>query len=270
MRGTLVAAAVLASGCISDNFGIFIPATTDRYELPDNHIPAARLEEQTLATSDGEALAAILALQAAPAAAPTVVFLHGQGGNIDDAWAWVMRLWDRGYNVEIVDYRGYGKSTGEPTEAGLYLDADTLFADAAADARLDAARLVIWGYSLGTGVASHLAVGAPARALVLEAPFTSMTDMVEQSSPYSIPAAWYTDTELDTLGRVGDIAMPIVVAHGSADRRIPYWMGERVYAAAHDPKRFVRVEGAGHGGVLKRGGDAIIAAARDMDAAAAP
>ena len=266
----LLAAASAASGCLSDGFGIFWPVATDAYELPDNHIPASLLEERTLRATDEVELASVWAWQPEPAAAPTAAFFHGQGGNIDDAWPWVMALWDRGYNVAVVDYRGFGKSRGEPSEAGLYDDAAVFFAAVAASPRLDPSRIVLWGHSLGSAVASYLALTAPARALVLEAPFTSIRDMVEGSSPYAVPADWFTRTSFDTLGRIGDIDLPLVVAHGTDDRRIPYWMGKKVYERAREPKRFVRVRGAGHSDVLRRAGDAILAAVAELAPAAVP
>lgn len=266
----LIALAVSGAGCLGPGFGIYLPVRTEAYELPDNHIPAGALEELAIDTPDGERLAAMLALHGDAVARPTAVFLHGQGGNLDDAWPWVMALWDLGYDVGAVDYRGYGKSTGEPTEDGLYTDARVFYDALAADPRVDPARLVIWGHSMGTGVASHLALEAPARALVLEAPFTSMRDMVEESSPYAVPAEWFTDAVFDTEGRIAAVDMPLVVAHGTDDLRIPYWMGVAVYDAAREPKRFVRASGATHNDVVEREGDAMVARLGEMDAGAAP
>ncbi len=263
-------ALLLAAGCLPRDLGVFMPITTDRYTFPENHIPTDLIEERALTAADGVTLAAVLALQPAPAARPTAVYLHGQSSNIDVAWPDVQRLWDAGYNVAVVDYRGYGKSQGEPSEEGLYLDASAAFALAAADPRLDPARLVIWGHSLGTAVASHLALEAPAALLVMMAPFTSMTEMVERSSPYGIPADWNTDAEFDTLSRIGSVSMPVVVAHGTDDRRVPTWMGEEVYAAAKDPKRLVLVSGAGHDDVLERGLTAIVAASAELVPSSVP
>ncbi len=142
-----------------------------------NHVPVALLEELALTTVDGVHVAAVLARQETGPLRPTVLYLHGQDADIDDAWASVQRLWDRGYHVLALDYRGFGRSGGDPSEAGLYLDAEAAFAAVMADARLAPGGVVIWGHSLASGVASHLALTSPAAALVLEAPFTSMTDM---------------------------------------------------------------------------------------------
>jgi pimeloyl-ACP methyl ester carboxylesterase len=267
---SLAAPLLLLAGCLPEGFGVFLPERTDRYALPGNEIPAPLLEELALVAEDGVALAAMLARQEASAAAPTVVYLHGQSGNLDDYWGDVQRLWRAGYNVLALDYRGYGKSGGEPSEAGLYLDAAAAFAAARGHAALDPDRLVVWGYSLGTGVASHLALSAPAALLVLEAPFTSLAAMVEGASPYAIEPDWFTDVRFDTLGRIDELALPLVVVYGEEDRRVPRWMAEAVFDAARVPKRFVAVAGAGHSDALERGLEAIVAAAAELAPAAAP
>jgi pimeloyl-ACP methyl ester carboxylesterase len=263
-------AALLALGCLPRDFAVFAPVKTDRYTYPGNHVPLDLLEEHRLAAADGVPIAAITAVQPAPAACPTALYLHGQGTNLDVGWPDVQVLWDAGYNVVAVDYRGYGTSGGEPSEAGLYLDARAALALALGDARLDPDRLVIWGNSLGAAVASELALEAPAAALVMVAPFTSMTDMVELSSPYGIAADWMTDAALDNLSRVGALRLPTVVVHGTDDRRVPTWMGEEVYRAAAEPKRLVLVPGAGHGDVLERGLGGALAALAELAPEGAP
>ena len=261
---------LLALACVPRDFGVFSPIRTDRYTFPGNHVPVELIEERALTTADGVTLAAVLALQRAPGARPTALYLHGQASNIDVAWPDVQRLWDAGYNVAVVDYRGYGRSGGEPSEAGLYLDAQAALDLVVGDARLDASRIALWAHSLGTAVASHLALTAPAALLVLASPFTSMTDMVELSSPYGVPSDWHTDARFDTLSRIGAVAMPLVVVHGTDDRRVPLWMGEQVFAAANEPKRLVAVAGAGHDDVLERGLGAALAACAELVPAAVP
>jgi uncharacterized protein len=258
------------SGCLGSGFAIFLPTKTDHYNLPDNHIPTDHLQQLTVDTADGERLALVVAVHDETTPRPAVLFLHGQGGNIDDAWVKVMQLWDLGFDVAAGDYRGYGMSTGEPGERGLYTDAHALWGSVASDSRFDPARLIIWGHSLGTAVATELALDASANALVLEAPFTSMRAMVEQSSPYGIPSDWFTDAVFDTESRIGNVQIPVVVAHGTDDARIPFWMGERVYSLITAPKRFVRADGAMHDNVLERVGTVIAADLAELDATLAP
>lgn len=264
------AAALLAVACLPRDFGVYAPVKADRYTYPGNRVPVDLLEERRLVAADGVGIAAIVALQPDAGASPTAIFLHGQGTNLDVGWPDVQVLWDAGYNVVAVDYRGYGTSDGEPSEPGLYLDAHAALALALGDARLDPGRIAIWGYSLGAAVASELALDAPAAALVMVAPFTSLTDMVELSSPYAIAADWMTDATFDNLARVGALPLPAVVVHGTDDRRVPTWMGEQVYRAAAEPKRLVLVPGAGHDDVLERGIGGALAALGELAPAAVP
>jgi alpha-beta hydrolase superfamily lysophospholipase len=259
----------LVAGCANPELGIFLPTKTSAYALPGNRIPAALLREGVLESAGGERLAVVSARHGGGASPAVVALLHGQGGNIDDAWERVMRLWDLGFDVSVVDYRGFGKSSGSPSEAGLYLDAAALYASLIAEA--PDVPVVIWGHSLGTGVASHLGVDTPgACALVLESPFTSLTDMVERSSPLGVPADWVTDARFDTLGRIAELKLPLVIAHGTDDARVPFWMGETVYTHAPEPKRFVAAPGARHDDVLAHAGAAVAAALREIAPCAGP
>lgn len=264
----VAATPLLLCGCMEVD--VFVPVKTAAYSLPGNLVPAPLLEEISLTASDAVPLAAIWAFQPDPAGHATAVYLHGQAENLDGAWHRIQVLWSAGYNVLAVDYRGFGRSGGTPSEEGLYRDAEATLLAARGDPRIDGARIVIWGFSLGTGVASWLAAGHEASALVLEAPFTSMWALVERSSPFGIPGDWVTDAEFDTLGRIDGIAMPLVVAYGTGDERIPNWMSRAVYDRALQPKRLVRVEGAGHDEVGPVGIGAIVAGLTEMNAAAGP
>ncbi len=261
MRRALILVAGLLAGCSIDAVVIYSATTTDAYELPDNHIPEAQLERLSIDSTDGVELAAFLATQPDPMGADSVLFLHGQAEHIDAQWETVMGLWDAGFNVMIVDYRGYGMSTGEPSEQGLYDDAAAAHRVLLASA-IDPARITIYGFSMGTGVASHLALEAEARRLVLAAPYTSMSALIEGSTPYTLPAHWLTDVELDTLSRMPRIATPAIVAHGLDDPRIPMWMGRAVFEAARNGHAAIFVDDADHQSINRDARDAIIAAIR--------
>jgi pimeloyl-ACP methyl ester carboxylesterase len=200
---------------------------------------------------------------------PSVLYLHGQGGNLDTYWQWVMALWDAGYNALAIDYRGFGKSDGEASEQGLYDDGKAGLAFLRANGSIDPARIVVFGYSLGTAVATYVAVDSPTAALLLEAPFTSMTEMIEGSSPYPMPADWLTDVDFDTLGRIGALRSPLVVTHGTGDMRVPYRMGRRLFEAAPEPKRFVAVPDAGHQRAFLSATAQVLAALAEVAPAAA-
>lgn len=253
MKGTVLLAATLlgVAGCFS--IDLFMPAKASRYSLPGNHVPAEWIEELSLGTSDGVELAAIWARHPDPKSHPTALYLHGQAEDLDGAWARIQTVWDAGYNVLGLDYRGFGKSGGSPTEQGLVLDARAGLAAVRADARTDPERILIWAFSLGTAVAAQIAPGEQATVLVLEAPFTSLKDMVEDASPFGPPASWVTDVRFDTLSRMGEVTMPVVVAMGAQDSRVPNRMSREVYQKVSSPKRLIVVEGAEHEQVGPKG-----------------
>jgi hypothetical protein len=248
---------VFLSGCVdADGLIVFLPKKADRYEFPDNRIPIDAIEQITLVSADGTRVSAVIVR--GTAGAPWAVYCHGQATNIDGDWSRITALWEQGWSVLAVDYRGYGTSDGEPSEEGLYMDAQAAF-DHALSLGVPPARLTIVGFSMGTAVASHLAGENRAAALVLGAPFTSMGDMVEGSAPGGVPPGWVSEVEMDTLARIGGIGMPLVVAHGEADERIPFRMGEEVFRLAMPPKRFLPYEGVHHN-------DLIVTAAGDIRA----
>jgi uncharacterized protein len=258
MRAVLL---LLVCACIQTDLGLFLATKTDRYALPDNHIPAERLNEITIPSTDGVTLAAFWATQEA-AGSPSVVYLHGQGANLDAYWEWIMALWDRGFQVLAVDYRGFGKSDGAPSEQGLYDDGVSALAHLRGP--LGAGPVLVYGYSLGTAVATYTAVAGVPDALLLEAPFTSMTEMIEGSSPYPMPADWATEIEFNTLGRIGGLAAPLVVTHGRADQRVPFRLGRELFEAAPEPKVFIPVDGTGHSNTFLSQPDVAIAAVRQL------
>lgn len=252
--------ALTLASCELENTLLFRTDRTDRYELPENRIPEMLLEEVDIVTGDGVRIAAIHARQENDVEAPTALVFHGQGGNIDGFWDRVMRLWDEGLNVLIIDYRGYGKSEGEPSELGLYEDGRSAF-QWLLDSGVERERVWLWGISLGTAVASQVAVEQPAALLVLDAPFTSMEDMVGDASPFDLPRDWVIQSEWDTLSRMPRVLAPTVVAHGTGDGIVPFRQGQRVFEAAPTPKRLVAVEGAGHNRLILDHADRILDAA---------
>jgi fermentation-respiration switch protein FrsA (DUF1100 family) len=142
-----------------------------------------------------------------------------------------------------VDYRGYGGSTGQPTERGLMIDAETAYAFAAA--RYPAARIAVWGESLGTGVAVALAAERPVGRLVLEAPFTSTADIAALHYPY-VPVHWLMKDQFRSDEKIGAVKAPLLVLHGGRDPIVPIRFGERLFELAHEPKRFVRFPDGEH------------------------
>ena len=174
--------------------------------------------------------------------APVVLFLHGNAGNIGHRWEKIHILHAIGVSVFIVDYRGYGRSEGRPSEKGIYKDADAAYAyltgrGATAEA------IVPYGESIGGAFAIDLASRKPVRALIVEDTFTSVPAMVRRSLPF-IPA-FCLATRLDSLPKIMRIKAPKLVFHSADDEIVPFEMGEALFQAAPEPKRFVRLRG-GH------------------------
>ena len=192
-------------------------------------------EDILLDTADGER---VVAWHVPPRnERPVVIYLHGNGGALSHRAGRFRALTDDGTGLVAVDYRGYGGSTGHPTEAGLAIDAETAYAFAAA--RYPAERIAIWGESLGTGVAVALAARRPAGRLVLEAPFTAAVDLAARQYPF-LPVHWLMKDQFRSDLRIGAVMAPLLILHGGRDPIVPIAYGERLFALANEPKRFVR------------------------------
>ena len=192
-------------------------------------------EDILLDTADGER---VVAWHVPPRnERPVVLYLHGNGGALSHRAGRFRALTDDGTGLVAVDYRGYGGSTGDPTEAGLAIDAETAYAFAAA--RYPAERIAIWGESLGTGVAVALAARRPAGRLVLEAPFTAAVDLAARQYPF-LPVHWLMKDQFRSDLRIGAVMAPLLILHGERDPIVPIAYGERLFALANEPKRFVR------------------------------
>ena len=189
----------------------------------------------------------------------TLVWLHGNAGNIShrvDNLLMVNRM--LGVNVLIVDYRGYGRSEGAPSEKGLYRDAEAALAYLSSRPQTADDRLVFFGRSLGAAVAVELATRVEPHALILESPFTSVREMAKLSYPF-IPGPLLTlpvRSRFDSLAKIGGVQAPVMVLHGDMDDIVPIDIARRLYDAANVPKRFYTIEGAGHNDTYAVGGAA--------------
>ena len=151
----------------------------------------------------------------------------------------------------MTSYRGYCGSTGAPTEVGLHTDARSAY-DWVTQS-YEASRLVAYGESLGTGVAVRLASEQPLAGLILDAPYTSTADVASLTYWY-VPVSWLMLDQFRSLDIIEKVKAPILILHGTDDRTIPFAFGERLYVAAPEPKRFVRIEGGNHTRNLEQGG----------------
>ena len=216
--------------------------------FPDPVVPAPPpgVTERWIDAADGVRLHAWYV--PAPAGAPTLVWSHGNGGNIGGRGDVLLALADAGVGVLAYDYRGYGKSAGHPSEAGVYVDAEAAYDALRADG-IPPSRLVAFGESLGSAVSLHLALRRPCAGVVLVSPFTTMRDVAwHHYGPLGVLAG----KRFDSVSRVPQLTVPLLVVHGDRDEIVPFALGERLFAAAREPKRFLPVAGAGHNDIYRR------------------
>jgi uncharacterized protein len=186
--------------------------------------------------------------------AGTLLYCHGNAGNISHRLDRALLMQSRlRLDVLLFDYRGYGQSEGSPDEPGTYRDARAAYRWLRE--RQGEERIVIFGESLGSAVALELALDAPARALVLESPFTSIPDMARAVYPF-LPIWPLVRTRYDNLAKVPRLRMPLLVLHGDRDDVVPFAQGKRVFEAAPEPKRLFAIPGASHNDTYLVGGEA--------------
>lgn len=189
---------------------------------------------------------------------PTIVLFHGNGGNISDRVFQVRPWLDRGLGVALFNLRGYGGSGGSPSETGWFLDGAAVLAFARARG-VPPERLVVFGESLGSGVAVKVATDHAIAALILQAPLTSAADVAQHHYPF-LPARWLIKDRYDSAARIGSLRAPLLIVHGEADLIVPVRFGRALLAAAPEPKRGIFIAGAGHNDVpMKGGADAVLA-----------
>ncbi len=214
--------------------------------FPDRKIAATpqdvglSFDEVTLHTSDGVELSAWYL--PCPEAKATVLFCHGNAGNIGDRLHSIHVLHHYGYAVLIFDYRGFGQSEGHPTETGTYRDAEAAWQYLVEDRAVPPQRLVIFGRSLGGAVAIDLALRHTPAALVVESTFTSLADVGGMHYPL-LPVKYLIRYRYDSAGKVGSINCPKLFLHGQDDRLIPIALGRQLFEAAAAPKQFIETPG---------------------------
>lgn len=213
----------------------------DRTRTPPVAAGLIAAQEVVLPTADGEQ---VIVWHVPPRdGKPVILYFHGNGG----ALAWradrFRALTADGTGLVALSYRGFGGSTGSPSEAGLLQDAAAAYEFAVA--RYDAQRIVLWGESLGTNMAIAIAAQHPVARVVLESPHPSVAD-VAASIYWFIPARWLIKDPFRSDLIVGKITVPVLVVHGERDRVVPIRFGEQLYAMIQAPKRFIRLPLAEH------------------------
>jgi len=174
---------------------------------------------------------------------PVWLYFHGNGGALRYRVDRFRQLTAQGEGLVALSYRGYAGSTGRPSEAGLIADARAAYDFAAK--RYGAERIVLWGESLGSGVALALAAERPVARIVLEAPFVSAVDIAAGVYPF-LPVRLLMKDQFRSDLRVAKVTAPVLVMHGDRDEVVPISSGQRLYKLITSPKRFVRLAGGGH------------------------
>lgn len=195
-----------------------------------------------IATKDGETLNAWYT--SAPEGQPTILFLHGNGGNISHRPERYRYYTSQGFGVLFVDYRGYGGSTGIPSETGLLIDSEAAY-DWLLSNGVSPEKLVVAGESLGTGIAVKLAAKRQIAALSLTAPYSSLAD-IAAAHYWWLPVRLLIKNPIDATADIASVKVPLLVHHGDADQTIPIAFGRKLFALANEPKEFITIPGADH------------------------
>ncbi|NQT94301.1 MAG: alpha/beta hydrolase [Lentisphaerae bacterium] len=209
-------------------------------------------EDVRIGTADGETLAGWYVEAAAGtdeggADGLTVLLCHGNGGDIGDRLTTLQTFTALGMNVLIFDYRGYGESTGRPSEEGTYADGLAAWHYLTQERGVAADRIVIFGRSLGAAVGTWLAQRVEPAALVLESAFTSAPDMAARMFPY-LPVRLLCRFRYDTLSRIGSVGCPVLLMHSRDDEMVAFRHRDRLFAAAAEPRRMIETRGGHNAG----------------------
>lgn len=190
-----------------------------------------------------------------PGADASVLYCHGSSGSIVHRTGDFRRLAELRVNLLAFDYRGYGKSAGNPSERGLYADVRAAYDHLVGPLGAAPETTLLFGHSLGGAVAIDAALDRPAAGLVVESSFTDIRDMARSLYP-QLPLHWVARNEFRSIAKVARLTLPKLFVHGAEDETVPLELGRRLYEAAAEPKDFYVVPGAGHNDVQTEGGAA--------------
>ena len=235
-----IAAAGLASAVrLFEARFAFFPSKGETTTPADEGVP---FTSTAVRTADGEQLRAWALPHPSPRA--QILYFHGNGGNLS-IWAPILAgIHRQGFSVNVIDYRGYGASTGRPTERGLYRDADAAVDWIWSERHTDAP-LIYWGRSLGATIAAYAASKRPPDGLILEAGFSNARSLLRSSPPLRF-LALFSSYRFPTADFVQRTRVPVLIMHGDADRVIPFESGVELFAHIREPKQFVAIRGGDH------------------------
>lgn len=207
--------------------------------------------------------------------APAVLYLHGSRWNLTGQLFRIEQLRALGFSILAIDYRGFGQSMGQlPSETTVYEDARIAW-ERLVQLQPDPQRRLIYGHSLGGAVAVDLAAelgrdagrgdaSPPVRGLIIESTFTNLADVATALANTSLPVRWLLSQKFDSLDKIADINMPVLIVHGTDDRYVPPRFSEQLFAAAKEPKNLLLVPGGTHNNSMRLGRDAYSQAIRTL------
>ncbi len=181
-----------------------------------------------------------------------ILFCHGNAGNISHRLDSLLLFHRMGFSTFIFDYRGYGRSQGQPSEAGTYLDVEAAWTYLTRERSIVPSRIILFGRSLGAAVAVHQAGRHSPAALIVESSFTSVPDLAAELYPF-LPTKWLSRLDYNVQQQLATVLCPVLVIHSRDDEIIPFRHGQALHAAANEPKQFLELRGGHNDGFLLAG-----------------
>lgn len=249
-RFLFLACSLLLAGCRMEDKFIFYPSARIETTPRDAGLD---FEDVNFSTQDRVLLHGWFIPH--PAARSTLVWFHGNAGNIGHRVDNIKLLHDKvRVNVFIFDYRGYGRSQGQISEEGSYLDGEAALEFVSKRFAVERNRTILFGRSLGAAVATEMANRFESQGLILESPFVSIREMARAVFPF-LPIGPLLKTRYDVREKIRRIKTPLLVLHGDRDEVVPFAQGKMVFDAAPEPKTFFTISGAGHNDTYLIGGE---------------
>jgi len=249
--------AVMFSGCFDLDSSLFNNDTLTSYNLRTSVIPES-LRTQVVLTSQGKKIYGYFVKSSNAGEKNIILYNHGNRDHLQFYWDRVELFYKMGFNVFIYDYQGYGMSEGEPTESGIYSDADAAYYYLQSRGFSDG-QITVYGFSLGGAPATHLAANTfTPKCLILEASFASASALTQSGTLLDMPGTFVMKGEYNNAEKIKRVTSPVLIIHGVDDKFIDMEKnGKAIYRNANEPKKFIAVPGADHSEVPWKMGEAI-------------
>ena len=195
--------------------------------------------------------------------APVILYCHGNACNISHLLGYAGLLLKKNLQVFLFDYRGYGKSTGSPSEKGIYMDVQAAYDYLIDQEKIPPGRIVMAGHSIGAAAAIDLMTRNYARSIIIESAFTSTKDLSREIFPISV-ISFLLPANYNNLWKIAKINAPKLIIHGQDDEIVPFEMGKKLFEASKDPKYFYPIAGAGHNNTFIEWGDGYFKTLEDF------